>query len=106
MCYLLSVLEPQRIQTRAEPCAYCLSLCDLTRALVLLGLEGLVSLMSSIPLRLLVFLPSMGSLSPEGRDFMEVSHLGLSVNKYVENKLQKMRGDLSSKGQQETYTRK
>ena len=46
------------------------------------GLEGLVLLVSSTPSAsyTLSASSSMGSLSPEGRDLMETSHLGLSVS--------------------------
>lgn len=59
----------------AEPCkscACCHSLSELICALDVLCLEGLLSLISSIPSGSCTLSPSLG---PAGRDLMEISHL-------------------------------
>jgi hypothetical protein len=46
-----------------------------------IDLEDLVSLISSMPQNLILFLPPLlkGSLSPQERDLMETSHLWMSI---------------------------
>lgn len=63
--------DPVRVAL-CRPCACCLSLCEFTRVSALLSLEGLASLVPSVPTDS-YNLPSLpqSSLSPEGRKLMK-----------------------------------
>lgn len=68
-----------------RPCACRLNLCRYIKALILLILRTLFSWCPSSPLPLSFFPPPLpqGSLSPEGRDWMEISYLGPSLQRCV-----------------------
>ena len=64
-----------------RPCVFCLSLCEFLGAWVMLCLEGLVSLVFSIPSFSydLFASPSTAFLVPLGKNLLETLHLGLDV---------------------------
>lgn len=74
-CQTLSGAAPCRL------CTHCHSFSELTCAMVVLGLDVLVSIFCLLsPLALTELLPPLpqSTLSPDGRDLMEISHTGLS----------------------------
>ena len=70
--FLFSSLGPYLVQTCVGP-VHAASVCEFVCVLVLLGLEGLVSLGSLIPsgFYTLYFPLQKASREPEGRDLME-----------------------------------
>ena len=73
-----------RTPSCADPCrlcACCLSVCEFIRVQILLIQRAWFPSCPPSPLAFTFFLPPFlqGSLSPEGRDFMETSHLGLKI---------------------------
>lgn len=75
-----SALGPHLVQTHASP-VYTASVREFIGALALLCFESLVSLVSSVAL---IFFPHrclQDSLSPERRDVMETSLLGLNISR-------------------------
>ena len=80
----LCPLPISELDLLAQTCAgpvHAAKVCESICGSALLCLEGLISLLSSLPLALTIFvlLLLQSSLIPEGENLMETSHLGLSV---------------------------